>query len=53
LAEKELRTLETAMADPAVAADHRKMQEACRRFSEAQAALAALYDRWSELGSRA
>jgi ABC transport system ATP-binding/permease protein len=51
-AEDEVKSLEAAMADPAAAADRRKLDEVCRRLGEAQARVAALYERWTELGTR-
>lgn len=51
-AEAEVKRAEAAMADPAVIADHRRMDEVCRAMGEAQARIAMLYDRWAELESR-
>ncbi len=51
-AEAEVKSLEAAMADPATAADRKKMDEVCRKLGEAQTRTAALYERWTELGAR-
>ena len=51
-AEAEATRLEAQMADPAVMADRRKLDEVCRRFGEAQARIAALYARWTELEAK-
>lgn len=51
-AEAEVKRAEAAMGDPAVIADHRRMDEVCRVMGEAQARIAALYERWAELESR-
>jgi len=51
-AETEVRELEAAMNDPAVMADHRKLQDVCTRLGVAQATVASLYARWSELEAR-
>jgi len=53
-AEAEAQSLEAQMSEPAVLADHRKLDEVCRKVGEAQARVAKLYERWSELeGKRA
>lgn len=51
-AEEDVKKLEAAMGDPAAAADRRKMDEVCRKLGEAQQRVAAMYERWTELGSR-
>lgn len=51
-AEEEVKRLEGAMAEPTTAADRRKMDEVCRKLGEAQQRVAALYERWTELGAR-
>ena len=51
-AEAEATALEAAMADPAVMSDHLKLDETCRRFSETQARIAALYARWTALEAK-
>ena len=37
---------------PAIVADHRKLQDVCAKLSAAQAQVAALYARWTELEAR-
>jgi ABC transport system ATP-binding/permease protein len=51
-AEAEATALETAMADPAVMADRRTLDETCKKFGETQARIAALYARWTELEAK-
>jgi len=51
-AEAEVKSLEAAMADPATAADRKRMDEVCRKLGEAQTRTAGLYERWTELGAR-
>lgn len=51
-AEREVHTHEAAMADPATASDHRKMQDVCARLAAAQETVAVLYARWAELEAR-
>lgn len=48
-AERAAATAEARVADPAVAADHARMARACTELEQAQAAVAALYERWQEL----
>jgi ATP-binding cassette subfamily F protein uup len=48
-AEADVKAHEAQMNDPAVVADHRRMDEACRKLGEAQAKVATLYARWTEL----
>ncbi|MCC6427692.1 MAG: ABC-F family ATP-binding cassette domain-containing protein [Phycisphaerales bacterium] len=47
-----IRELESQMADPATMADHRKLDDLCKRLGETQARVAALYARWEELEAR-
>lgn len=51
-AESRVTALEAGMSDPALAADHRRMQAACAELHEAQARVAALYERWTDLEAR-
>jgi len=51
-AEQELATLQARMADPAVAADHVKLQECWSSVQAAQARVAELYARWEELEAK-
>ncbi len=51
-AEKEVKELEAAMNDPDVMADHKKLQDVCGKLGTAQARVAALYARWSELDAK-
>lgn len=48
-AEARVKVLESKMSDPALAVDHRKMEAACLELGEAQAKVASLYERWTEL----
>lgn len=48
-AEGEVQRLEKAMNDPAVLADRRKLDEACKAMTAAQGEVARLYARWQEL----
>jgi len=41
--------LEARMNDPKVVANHREFEQVCRAFGEAQAKVAALYERWAFL----
>jgi ATP-binding cassette subfamily F protein uup len=41
--------LEIRMNDPKVVANHREFEQVCRAFGEAQAKVAALYERWAVL----
>jgi ATP-binding cassette subfamily F protein uup len=50
-AETSVRELESQMNDPAVIADRKKFDDACKRMGEAQARVATLYARWSALDS--
>jgi ATP-binding cassette subfamily F protein uup len=52
-AEADVTRWEAQMADPAVAADHRRMDEACRELGLAQTLVTQLYQRWQDLESRA
>ncbi len=52
-AEARVAEAEARMHDPAVLADHARMADACAALAEAQSAVTALYERWTELGSRA
>jgi ATP-binding cassette subfamily F protein uup len=51
-AERAHAAAEARVADPATAADHQRMAEACRQLEAAQAAVAGLYARWQELESK-
>jgi ATP-binding cassette subfamily F protein uup len=48
-AEAEVKRLEAAVNDPSVMSDHRKLQQLYTELGEAQAKVAALYERWAEL----
>ena len=52
LAEAEVKKCEAAMADPAVMADRRKLDEWCRKLGEAQTKAATLFARWEDLDAR-
>jgi ATP-binding cassette subfamily F protein uup len=47
-----VKELESQMGLPEVLADHQSMHEVCRQLEEAQANVAALYERWAELEAR-
>jgi ATP-binding cassette subfamily F protein uup len=49
-AEKKVHALEAKVNDPAVMSDGKKLQECCRELGEAQKRVAAMYERWAELG---
>ncbi|MEX2671013.1 MAG: ABC-F family ATP-binding cassette domain-containing protein [Phycisphaeraceae bacterium] len=49
-AEAEVEQLEAETTDPAVMADHVKLQDACRRLEAAHTRVTELYARWEELG---
>ncbi|MEX0741221.1 MAG: ABC transporter C-terminal domain-containing protein, partial [Phycisphaeraceae bacterium] len=49
-AEAEVEKLEAETTDPAVMADHVKLQDACRRLEAAHTRVTHLYARWEELG---
>jgi ATP-binding cassette subfamily F protein uup len=51
-AEAVVAELESRMSDPALLGNHQKLQEHCRKLDEAQAKVAALYDRWAELETK-
>lgn len=51
-AEADARALEEQMTDPAVLADHRRMQACCQQLDAAHARVAQLYERWAELEAR-
>ena len=51
-AEAKAAKAEAALSDPKVVADHVKMTAACRALSDAQHAVAELYQRWQDLESR-
>ncbi|MCE9620496.1 MAG: ABC-F family ATP-binding cassette domain-containing protein [Planctomycetes bacterium] len=51
-AEKERLVAEAKVADPAVAADHKKMAAACKALDAVQDTIATLYARWQELESK-
>ncbi|TVQ75623.1 MAG: ABC transporter ATP-binding protein [Phycisphaeraceae bacterium] len=51
-AEAKVGELEERLADPVVLSDHTKMTAACEALSAAQAEVAALYARWTELESK-
>jgi ATP-binding cassette subfamily F protein uup len=51
-AEAEVTKLESRMSDPALLADHQQLQTHCRKLDEAQAKVAALYDRWAKLEAK-
>ncbi len=44
--------LEAQMREPAVAADHERLQEICRQLDEAHAEVEALYERWAVLEAK-
>jgi len=48
-AEAQAKALEAQLADPAIAADHRKTTDLYRQLGEAQGRITALYERWAEL----
>ncbi len=47
--EAQVAGLEAQLHDPAIAADHRALRDVATRLSEAQAKVAALYERWAAL----
>lgn len=51
-AEQCVEQLQHMVNDPAIASDHRKLQEVCNQLAEAQARVAQLYDRWAELEAK-
>ncbi len=51
-AESKLAEAQDAVNDPSVAGDRMRMARACDALSAAQQAVAALYERWSELESK-
>ena len=51
-AEEVSHTAEARLRDPAIAADHVKMAQACQALDAAHAKVATLYARWQELESR-
>jgi ATP-binding cassette subfamily F protein uup len=51
-AEATLEDRHKAMDDPATAADHQKMAQACREYEAAQAQVQQLYARWEELDGK-
>ncbi|MBM4098576.1 MAG: ABC-F family ATP-binding cassette domain-containing protein [Planctomycetes bacterium] len=51
-AERAHAAAEARVADPAIAADHAKMAEACRKLEAAQGTVSGLYARWQELESK-
>jgi ATP-binding cassette subfamily F protein uup len=51
-AESLVESLQQVVSDPAVAADHVKMHEACARLHDAQQRVEQLYARWSELEAK-
>ncbi len=51
-AEADAAALEAQTNDPAVSSDHRRMQEIYRKLGDAQAKVAALYERWAELEAK-
>ncbi len=52
VAEAEVDAKQSVFTDPAIAADHRKLQAATDMFHAAQAHVARLYARWEELEAR-
>lgn len=48
-AEGEVKRLEAEMGQPAVLADHRRLDELCKKMGELQGKVAAMYARWEEL----
>jgi ATP-binding cassette subfamily F protein uup len=50
-AEAEVQRLEAAVNDPAAAGDHKRSQQLYTQLGEAQAKVAALYERWAELSA--
>ena len=51
-AETDVETRQQALSDPAVFADHLKMQDALKALETAQTRVATLYARWEELEAR-
>ena len=51
-AEMDVETRQQALSDPAVFADHLKMQDALKALETAQTRVATLYARWEELEAR-
>lgn len=51
-AEEALDSLKRGLADPALAANHLRMQEYCKQLDAAQTRLDALYARWDELETK-
>ena len=51
-AEGRVEAYQAEVADPAVAADHVRMAEACRKLVEAQAEGERLYERWAALEAK-
>ncbi len=51
-AEADLEERHAAMDDPAMAADHLKMAEACRAYEAAQETVRTLYERWEQLEAK-
>lgn len=51
-AEGEVESLRARVADPAVAADHVKLRDACAQLGRAQQEVERLYTRWADLEGR-
>ncbi len=51
-AEAEAKRLEAQFGDPAVIADHKKMQQCCEALDAAHAKVARFYARWEELEAK-
>ena len=51
-AETEVESLQHAMSDPVIAADHAKMRDVCTRADAAQQRVTSLYSRWQELEAK-
>jgi len=51
-AESAAKACDAKLTDPAVLADHRRMQDCCREADAAHAKVRQLYDRWSELEAK-
>ena len=51
-AEQAAQACDAKLTDPAVLADHRKMQDCCREADAAHAKVRQLYDRWAELEAK-
>ena len=50
--EAKVKELEATMNEPAVLADHKKLDEICRQHADLQARVATMYERWAELEAK-